>query len=114
MIDEYQDSNYLQEKIIFMLREKNRNLAVVGDDYQCIYGFRGSMVENIINFPQKMSGCKVVYLTQNYRSNQEIMDLSNIVMKKHSLEACRNSCGQYSAIASSIRGRGRRSFLYFK
>lgn len=86
MIDEYQDSNYLQEKIIFMLREKNRNLAVVGDDYQCIYGFRGSMVENIINFPQKMSGCKVVYLTQNYRSNQEIMDLSNIVMKKHSLE----------------------------
>ena len=44
------------------------------------------MVENIINFPQKMSGCKVVYLTQNYRSNQEIMDLSNIVMKKHSLE----------------------------
>ncbi len=86
MIDEYQDSNYLQEKIIFMLREKNKNLAVVGDDYQCIYGFRGSMVENIINFPQKMPACKVVYLTQNYRSNQEIMDLSNVVMKRHSKE----------------------------
>lgn len=86
MIDEYQDSNYLQEQIIFMLREKNRNLAVVGDDYQCIYGFRGSMVENIINFPKKMPGCKVIYLTQNYRSNQEIMDLSNVVMKRHSTE----------------------------
>lgn len=74
MIDEYQDSNYLQEKIIFMLREKNRNLAVVGDDYQCIYGFRGSMVENIINFPQKDVGCKVVYL-HRIIAQQESLDL---------------------------------------
>lgn len=86
MVDEYQDTNYIQEQIILALRQDNRNLAVVGDDYQSIYGFRGSNVENILTFPQKMPGCQVVRLTQNYRSNQEILNLSNHVMANHATE----------------------------
>lgn len=86
MVDEYQDSNYLQEQIVLELRKKNRNLCVVGDDAQSIYGFRGSNVNHILKFPQKMEGCKTVYLTMNYRSNQEIMNLSNDVMKKNATE----------------------------
>lgn len=86
MVDEYQDSNALQEQIVFKMRENNRNLAVVGDDFQSIYGFRGSCVENILSFPKKQEGCKTICLTKNYRSNQEIMNLSNDVMKKNATE----------------------------
>ena len=86
MVDEYQDTNYIQEQIVLALRKDNRNLAIVGDDYQSIYGFRGSNVENILTFPNKMPGCQVVRLTQNYRSSQEILDLSNHVMKNHATE----------------------------
>lgn len=86
MVDEYQDSNYFQEQIIFLLRQKNKNLAVVGDDSQSLYGFRGSQVENIIQFPKRMPGCNTIFLTRNYRSNQEIMDLSNYVMQAHATE----------------------------
>ncbi len=86
MVDEYQDTNALQEQIVFKLREKNHNLTVVGDDFQSIYGFRGSCVKNILTFPDKQEECRVVYLTTNYRSNQEIMDLSNNMMKNNATE----------------------------
>ena len=86
MVDEYQDSNHLQEMIVMEMRKNNKNLTVVGDDSQCIYGFRGSEVQNIIDFPQKMENCKTIFLTNNYRSNQEIMNLSNELMKTHSTE----------------------------
>lgn len=86
MVDEYQDTNYLQDKIVFKMRETNHNLTVVGDDFQSIYGFRGSCVKNILSFPDKQENCKVIYLTKNYRSNQEIMDLSNHMMKNNATE----------------------------
>lgn len=86
MVDEYNDTNYLQEQIVFKMRETNHNLAVVGDDFQSIYGFRGSCVANILSFPQKQENCKMVCLNTNYRSNQEIMDLSNNVMKTSATE----------------------------
>ena len=86
MVDEYQDTNYLQDQIVFKMRENNHNLTVVGDDFQSIYGFRGSCVKNILSFPDKQDNCKVVYLTTNYRSNQEIMDLSNHMMKNNATE----------------------------
>lgn len=83
MVDEYQDSNKLQEEIVFNLRKNNTNLAVVGDDYQSIYGFRGSDVSNIIDFNKKIKDCKEIILSKNYRSTQEILDLANTVMSKH-------------------------------
>lgn len=83
MVDEYQDTNYLQEEIIMSLADKYRNLAVVGDDYQSIYRFRGSDINNILNFPDKMTGCKKVILDTNYRSTHQILDVANCMMKNH-------------------------------
>lgn len=82
MVDEYQDTNALQDRILFLLCDQHQNLAVVGDDYQSIYAFRGSDINNILNFPQKMP-CKQVMIDTNYRSTKEILDLANHVMKRH-------------------------------
>jgi DNA helicase-2/ATP-dependent DNA helicase PcrA len=79
MVDEYQDTNPLQEAILLELFRYTKNIAVVGDDMQSLYGFRGAEVENIIHFPDKFAGCKTVKLVRNYRSNQEILDLGNKV-----------------------------------
>lgn len=77
MVDEYQDSNNLQTKMLFLLRKENKNLAVVGDDAQSIYGFRGANVENIRKFPERFQNCQVIKLIENYRSTQKILDLAN-------------------------------------
>ena len=79
MVDEYQDTNPLQEQILRSLFLYTPNIAVVGDDMQSLYAFRGAEIRNIIEFPNRFPGCKTVYLTQNYRSSQEILDLSNQV-----------------------------------
>lgn len=83
MVDEYQDTNALQERILLLLCQKYQNLAVVGDDYQSIYAFRGSDINNILNFPDRMFQCKKVTIDTNYRSTKEILDLANHVMKEH-------------------------------
>ncbi len=83
MIDEYQDTNNLQEEIIIKLRKFYNNIAVVGDDYQSIYSFRGSNVNNFISFPKKFPGCKEIFLMTNYRSTYKILDLANKVMEKN-------------------------------
>lgn len=83
MVDEYQDTNKIQEDILFLMRKTNNNFTVVGDDYQSIYAFRGSEVNNFINFSDKVPGCTKIVLDANYRSTQEILDLANLVMKKH-------------------------------
>lgn len=83
MVDEYQDTNNLQERIIFKMAQKYENLAVVGDDYQSIYAFRGSNVSNFINFPKKHTNCKVIKLEKNYRSTTEILNLANSVMNRY-------------------------------
>jgi DNA helicase-2/ATP-dependent DNA helicase PcrA len=79
MVDEYQDTNPLQEVILLELFRYTKNIAVVGDDMQSLYGFRGAVVDNIIHFPDKFEGCKTVTLVRNYRSNQEILNLGNKV-----------------------------------
>ena len=83
MVDEYQDTNNLQDNIVYKLADKYGNIAVVGDDYQSIYAFRGSNIENFIDFPKKYPGCKVVKLEKNYRSTTEILNLANEVMNVH-------------------------------
>lgn len=86
MVDEYQDSNRLQDDILMEIRKDNRNLAVVGDDMQSLYAFRGADVGNILDFPNKMPGCSTITLYTNYRSNQEILDFANEVVKNHATQ----------------------------
>ena len=77
MIDEYQDTNYVQEQLVFLLGAESRNICVVGDDDQSLYRFRGATVRNILEFPDKWRECKIVRLMVNYRSSPEIMDFAS-------------------------------------
>ena len=81
LVDEYQDTNTLQAKFTDILAAKSRNLMVVGDDFQCIYTWRGAQYENIMQFPERWPGCRILKLERNYRSLSPILDVANIVMK---------------------------------
>ncbi len=78
MVDEYQDTNYIQEQIVFLLNIAN-NVCVVGDDDQGLYRFRGATIRNILEFPQKFAKdeCQVIPLTMNYRSDKDIVEFYN-------------------------------------
>lgn len=81
LVDEYQDTNVLQARILNLLRPRGNGLTVVGDDAQSIYGFRAAEVENILQFPNTFTPpAKVIPLEQNYRSCQPILDLSNALL----------------------------------
>lgn len=77
MIDEYQDTNYVQERLIFLIAEKHRNICVVGDDDQGLYRFRGATIRNILEFPSKWDGVKQYNLVDNYRSERDIISFYN-------------------------------------
>lgn len=80
MIDEYQDTNTSQYQIIKLLGAMHENLAVVGDDAQSIYSFRGATIENILQFQKDYDEVKVVMLEQNYRSSQNILHVANTII----------------------------------
>jgi len=85
MVDEYQDTNVLQARILTLLRPTGNGLTVVGDDAQSIYSFRAAEVENILKFPDAFSPpARVIPLEQNYRSSQPILDLSNALLAESS------------------------------
>ena len=88
MVDEYQDTNSIPSQIPDLLAATHRNIMVVGDDFQCIYTWRGAQFENIMNFPNRWDGCRIVKLERNYRSMAPILDVANCVMKdvKHRFE----------------------------
>lgn len=83
LIDEYQDTNAAQYNIIKLLVNENRNICVVGDDWQSIYSWRGADFTNILNFERDFVGTKVIKLEQNYRSTGNILDAASSVIAKN-------------------------------
>jgi ATP-dependent DNA helicase UvrD/PcrA len=77
LVDEYQDTNYAQYRLLQLLARERGNLTVVGDDQQAIYGFRGAEIRNILEFDRDFRGTEVVKLEQNYRSSQTILSAAN-------------------------------------
>jgi DNA helicase-2/ATP-dependent DNA helicase PcrA len=83
MVDEYQDTNPLQDRFIGLLAGQRRNLCVVGDDDQSIYSWRGANPEIMLHFEEKYPGARVIKLEQNYRSTEKILDAANAVIKNN-------------------------------
>lgn len=83
MIDEYQDTNAAQYKLVKLLTPPTQNICVVGDDFQSIYSWRGADFRNILNFEHDYKSCAVIKLEQNYRSTQAILDAAHVVISKN-------------------------------
>jgi DNA helicase II / ATP-dependent DNA helicase PcrA len=83
LVDEYQDTNALQFELIRLLTEKSKNIAVVGDEDQSIYKWRGADISNILNFEKHFPNTKTIRLEQNYRSTQTILDVAGAVVKNN-------------------------------
>lgn len=84
MVDEYQDTNYIQEQLVLLISGERKNICVVGDDDQGMYRFRGATIRNILEFPKHFPGgvCRTVHLNTNYRSEPEIIDFYNRWMEE--------------------------------
>ncbi len=111
LVDEYQDTNGIQARFSDLLAARHRNIMAVGDDFQCIYTWRGAQIENIMDFPKRWEGCKIVKLERNYRSVPDILDVANVVMKEETrafaktLTASRPSLGAKPHLVSVYDGK---------
>ena len=81
LVDEYQDTNHVQYMLLELLVKKHKNLFVVGDDAQSIYGFRGANMQNILDFKKDYPKARVIMLEQNYRSTKPILDVANKIIR---------------------------------
>ena len=104
MVDEYQDTNHVQFKLVSQLSGGHCNLCVVGDDDQSIYKFRGANIENILGFEAQFDGAKVIRLEQNYRSTQTILDAANSVIS--------NNVGRKSKKLWTVGAKGEKIYWY--
>lgn len=82
LVDEYQDTNIIQSNILRKMRQKNKNITVVGDDAQAIYSFRSATIRNMMDFPKHFPGAAVIMLEENYRSSQAILDTTNVLISQ--------------------------------
>lgn len=98
MVDEFQDTNLLQNEFLKLLASTHQNLVVVGDDDQSIYGWRGANIDNILNFPKQFKECKIVKLETNYRSTKAILDSANFLIL--------NNKYRFNKQLNSFRGEG--------
>lgn len=119
MVDEYQDTNKAQFKLVSLLSRKFNNLCVVGDDDQSIYKFRGATIENILNFEEEFScdpATDVIKLEQNYRSTQNILTCANVLIQNNQGRKGKNlwtSCGDGEKVTvyKSVNERGEAKFI---
>jgi DNA helicase-2/ATP-dependent DNA helicase PcrA len=98
MVDEYQDTNLVQGRLVSLIAGEDGNVMAVGDDAQSIYSFRGATVRNILDFTKKFPGAKIIKLEQNYRSVQSILDFSNEILK--------NAKEKYEKKVFAVKGKG--------
>ena len=107
LIDEYQDTNEVQYKLSKMLADKYKNIFVVGDPSQSIYGFRGANFRNILDFEKNFKNTEVIKLEQNYRSTKNILDAANSVIKNNKE---RKEMDLYSTLGDGVKVKYLRSY----
>lgn len=90
LVDEYQDTNHAQMRIVMQLCKEKERVCAVGDDSQSIYSFRGANIDNILNFQKHFKGAKLFKLEQNYRSTQSIVEAANSLIKHNSNQIPKN------------------------
>jgi len=117
LVDEYQDTNYIQASVIKELSKTHGNILAVGDDAQSIYSFRSADIKNILNFEQSFPGAKIFKLEQNYRSVPEILHLANASIKnnfktfKKNLREVKKSKGVRPGLVPLIDPNAQASFI---
>lgn len=116
LVDEYQDTNYAQQRILRQLTSQHQYVCVVGDDAQSIYGFRGANIDNILNFQNVYSGSRLFKLERNYRSTQRIVQAANSLIHKNQWQIEKNvfSCndeGEKIALHEFSRDREEAMFV---